>query len=914
MATYKMTHSREEELKTCQRRLEYLSSRLQDLAIEIGDGQGAVWLKQNMWFLNKPALFFDDVLYSVGKICNHLVSYLTFHKQKLASNFPFLSYMGILYEVGEILGIVRDMLLVNPSESLSVKQSQIDLFWTDCTPFLFIFENSNYLLLSSKQIPLYMRALLDLVPAVIQVGMCMYCSPESQLRGFDCFAETCIRLSKALVEPGEFLSMAEQLEPIIVPFLRQWILFALELVQNGVKVRTDMTFLSPRVSARLDEAKREFRQTISNEDSDATVPKTLNVLSLSSDSSLPDEVAESSLAPLKIRNSCLVRAACQPYKWIDVANTRLANCPNEQRKGYLEEIGLRENQKLISDIFIMYGKTPNSWKGIKVHCPLTKRYDEVKVKLFIKVKVGEQWEERDAQYDRNFGKGDFLVFEGCKLDGFVAIEERPLTKKQIGPEGGKLSTPYDPNMEATIPKGTRSKASLVKMMVQPTDKPAERQYRAACPEDFKHIKATSHAIELDGISMEEKNISIKIPFTVLNDPNTKILVLKYTSDNIEVNDSEGMLEETGENIFTVSSGNGGTVLATVDRTYSTGTEALVRKEMEVLLGKKQLCKLLIFVENQNAQHEAQADLNQIVLSVVCAEKYRLSDVIKDKAKIGLIELPKSQSPDRLLKQADDIKLEIKGSVSLDPDIPEDAYTLTYLEGSDNYVRFPVKVADFNGKITFVLRLGRDNSVLHTYFCSVQDILALIVQGYIAPTPPASPGTEDDVFSSYQVSEKTKEEPQPEKETEVIKDKLSFTPSLMRETSSSSVSLDENEPTEPDKEASLKILNRNSLVNLAKYVISDEGSLLGVCLGLKPEKISQIYRMYRHSSSLASFYVLYEWRGRKTQADLADKLIQALFDIGRRDLANIVSDVRKQNRGLSSEDFAHLNTRQRTRRS
>ncbi|XP_060554916.1 uncharacterized protein LOC132715849 isoform X4 [Ruditapes philippinarum] len=910
MATFNLSRGRNEELKTCQRRLEYLSSRLQDLAIEIGDGQGAVWLKQNMWFLNKPAMYFDDVLFSVGKICNHLVSYLTFHKQKLASNFPFLSYMGILYEVGEILGIVRDMLLVNPSESLSVKQSQIDLFWTDCTPFLFIFENSNHLLLSTRQIPLYMRAMLDLVPAVIQVGMCMYCSVESQLRGFDCFAESCIRLSKALVEPGEFLAMAEQLEPVIVPFLRQWILFALELVQNGVKVRTDQTFLSPRVSARLDEAKREFNN-INNEDKDQTVPKTLNVLSLSSNSSLPDEIADSSLAPLKIKNSCLVRASCQPYKWIDVANTRLAYCPNEQRKGYLEEISLRENQKLISDIFIMYGKKPVSWKGIRIHCPLTKRYDEIKVKLFIKVKVGEKWEEREGQYDRSFSKGDFLVFNGCTLEGFVAIEERPMTSKKVGPEGGKLTTPYDPNMEANIPAGRMSKSSLVKMMVQPTDTPAERQYRDACPDDFKHIKATSQAIEIEGVSMEEKNISIKIPFTVLSDPNTKILVLKYTRDNIEVNDSEGLLQETDENVFTVNSGNGGTVLATVDhRTYSSGTEANVRREMEVLLGKKQLCKLLIFVENQNATHEAQVDVNQIVLSVVCAEKYRLSEVIKDKTKIGLIELPKSQSPDRLLKQADDIKLEIKGSVSLDPDIPDDAYTLTYLEGSDNYVRFPVNIADCNGRITFVLRLGRDNSVLHTYFCNVADILALIV------------------------SEKSKEDPQPEKETEVIKDKISkketvlrsqtiqfedsnkhgFTPSLMRETSSCSVSQDESESTEPDNEASLKILNRNSLVNLAKYIISDEGSLLGVCLGLKPEKISQIYRMYRHSSSLASFYVLYEWRGRKTQPDLADKLIQALFDIGRRDLASIVSDVRKQKRGLSSEDFAHLNIRHKSRRS
>lgn len=116
-------------------------------------------------------------------------------------------------------------------------------------------------------------------------------------------------------------------------------------------------------------------------------------------SSLPDEVAESSLAPLKIRNSCNIRAACQPFKWIDIARTKIAQSPNENRKGYLEEISLKENQKLISDIFILYGTPPISWKGVKIHCPLTKRYDEVKVKLFIKVKLGDEWIAQEAKYD-----------------------------------------------------------------------------------------------------------------------------------------------------------------------------------------------------------------------------------------------------------------------------------------------------------------------------------------------------------------------------------------------------------------------------------------------------------------------------------------------------------------------------------
>ena len=106
-------------------------------------------------------------------------------------------------------------------------------------------------------------------------------------------------------------------------------------------------------------------------------------------------------------------------------------------------------------------------------------------------------------------------------------------------------------------------------------------------------------------------------------------------------------------------------------------------------------------------------------------------------------------------------------------------------------------------------------------------------------------------------------------------------------------------------ASMKILNRNSLVNLAKYIKNDESHLLGVCLGLKTEKLSQIYRMYRHSSSLATFYVLYEWRGRKTNPEQADILIKALVSIGRKNLAEIVTEVRQQNRGLLPEDFALL---------
>jgi hypothetical protein len=64
-------------------------------------------------------------------------------------------------------------------------------------------------------------------------------------------------------------------------------------------------------------------------------------------------------------------------------------------------------------------------------------------------------------------------------------------------------------------------------------------------------------VEIEGVNLREQNISIKIPFTMLKDPNTKILVLHYSNDNFEVKDGEGLVQESGENCYTVNSKRGG---------------------------------------------------------------------------------------------------------------------------------------------------------------------------------------------------------------------------------------------------------------------------------------------------------------------------------------------------------------------
>ena len=58
-------------------------------------------------------------------------------------------------------------------------------------------------------------------------------------------------------------------------------------------------------------------------------------------------------------------------------------------------------------------------------------------------------------------------------------------------------------------------------------------------------------------SCQDGNVSIKIPFEVLKDQNTKILVLKYNQDKWEIKDGADIMRPVGDNYYTVVSNNGG---------------------------------------------------------------------------------------------------------------------------------------------------------------------------------------------------------------------------------------------------------------------------------------------------------------------------------------------------------------------
>ena len=74
---------------------------------------------------------------------------------------------------------------------------------------------------------------------------------------------------------------------------------------------------------------------------------------------------------------------------------------------------------------------------------------------------------------------------------------------------------------------------------------------------FRYIQSTSSAIEIEGANVgPDGKITLNIPFEVLRDNNTKLLVLKYTNDGIEINDGDDLMRRS-DNCYTVTSSNGG---------------------------------------------------------------------------------------------------------------------------------------------------------------------------------------------------------------------------------------------------------------------------------------------------------------------------------------------------------------------
>lgn len=105
-----------------------------------------------------------------------------------------------------------------------------------------------------------------------------------------------------------------------------------------------------------------------------------------------------------------------------------------------------------------------------------------------------------------------------------------------------------------------------------------------------------------------------------------------------------------------------------------------------------------------------------------------------------------------------------------------------------------------------------------------------------------------------------------------------------------------------KEAARKMLSHDSIMNLSRVLSERDGRMLGVQLGVSESWTANAKDECDRDILRTNFRVLCEWRGKAARAAMVDFLISSLKTVGRIDLANVVSEVYKNGRGLSKLDF------------
>lgn len=99
-----------------------------------------------------------------------------------------------------------------------------------------------------------------------------------------------------------------------------------------------------------------------------------------------------------------------------------------------------------------------------------------------------------------------------------------------------------------------------------------------------------------------------------------------------------------------------------------------------------------------------------------------------------------------------------------------------------------------------------------------------------------------------------------------------------------------------------MLSHDSIMNLSRVLSERDGRMLGVQLGVSESWTANAKDECDGDILRTNFRVLCEWRGKAARAAMVDFLISSLKTVGRIDLANVVSEVYKNGRGLSKEDF------------
>lgn len=370
------------------------------------------------------------------------------------------------------------------------------------------------------------------------------------------------------------------------------------------------------------------------------------------------------------------------------------------------------------------------------------------------------------------------------------------------------------------------------------------------------IMAVSDAVEIwmDGECDDTKNISVQVSMDDEEDQDSQLVVIRFKEGKVQVLDKSQCRLKKDRNLFLVETkGVWGIAVARIRKIFLNMRDT-VKKEFQLIFGLVQLCNICTFIDDSQRNKEE----GSFFVWIECIDKNMIRDDVENKEKAGLIEVKQSRSKDITLRQKQTLILKVDGQVKLRLADPPDTFKITYLIGADNHVNIPMEVHRDQEKIPYAAFAFYEEDCAHPFHSvniPVRDLSELPTDEITAKT-----------FNKNNESNNLREQ---------MKQK---------------------------EEAARKMLSHDSIMNLSRVLSERDGRMLGVQLGVSESWTANAKDECDGDILRTNFRVLCEWRGKAARAAMVDFLISSLKTVGRIDLANVVSEVYKNGRGLSKLDF------------
>lgn len=546
----------------------------------------------------------------------------------------------------------------------------------------------------------------------------------------------------------------------------------------------------------------------------------------------------------------------KPDVYTEVANCSLGSCPMRDRDTWLDEIPLTSDQVLVSDVYVVRNGPLRTSAEVEIdftYVPLSSTKNKT---IKVIAKQDGEWKEVETVNEESDESSAHLSFKTKCLEAFTAYVEILSETCEVTPEETTFTSEVNPDVKVIFSPGLVAETKQIKIKVIPYDAREVANLKEQCPDSVRGIMAVSDAVEIrmDGECDDTKNISVQVSMDDEEDQDSQLVVIRFKEGKVQVLDKSQCRLKKDRNLFLVETkGVWGIAVARIRKIFLNMRDT-VKKEFQLIFGLVQLCNICTFIDDSQRNKEE----GSFFVWIECIDKNMIRDDVENKEKAGLIEVKQSRSKDITLRQKQTLILKVDGQVKLRLADPPDAFKITYLIGADNHVNIPMEVHRDQEKIPYAAFAFYEEDCAHPFHSvniPVRDLSELPTDEITAKT-----------FNKNNESNNLREQ---------MKQK---------------------------EEAARKMLSHDSIMNLSRVLSERDGRMLGVQLGVSESWTANAKDECDGDILRTNFRVLCEWRGKAARAAMVDFLISSLKTVGRIDLANVVSEVYKNGRGLSKLDF------------